>query len=286
MEMQILLFGIALPVIFGVAFSVWRVTRSREFRFGSFFGVAIAIVLLTSAISEDSLQNFTTLNRWLWFPCSILLCGFITGIGDLFSRSFGARVFISCSSVILGALFIDIPEWGNVTSRLVLGMAIALCSTVLFVVVERRNFFSTSISLSFALIAPSVLAMLSGFAKLAVPIGAASCCLGFVSLVRLATQSKAPLNECVGFSGAVVIACIAALGAATGWSYDTNEIPIAAWLLASIAPLGLWLGELPFIRSRPTLSAWARILGCVILAASSIFITLFALNSSTPPIAE
>ena len=94
MEMQILLFGIALPVIFGVAFSVWRVTRSREFRFGSFFGVAIAIVLLTSAISEDPLQNFTTLNRWLWFPCSILLCGFITGIGDLFSRSFGARVFV------------------------------------------------------------------------------------------------------------------------------------------------------------------------------------------------
>ena len=237
---------------------------------------------MTSAISEDSLQNFTTLNRWLWFPCSILLCGFITGIGDLFSRSFGARVFISCSSVILGALFMDIPEWGNVTSRLVLGMATALCSTLLFVVVQRRNFFSTSISLSFALIAPSVLAMLSGFAKLAVPIGAASCCLGFVSLVRLATQSKAPLNECVGFSGAVVIACIAALGAATGWSYDTNEIPIAAWLLASIAPLGLWLGELPFIRLRPTLSAWARILGCVILAASSIFITVFALNSSSP----
>ena len=286
MEIQILLFGIALPVIFGVALSAWRMTRSRAFGFGSFFGVAISIVLFTSAISEESLRNFTTLNRWLWFPCSILLCGFITGIGDLFSRSFGARVFISCSSVILGALFINIPGWGNVTSRLVLGMATALCSTLLFVVVQRRNCFSTPLSLCFALIAPSVLAMLSGFAKLAVPIGAASCCLGFVSLVRLATQSKTPLNECVGFSGAVVIACIAALGAATGWGYDTGEIPVAAWLLASIAPLGLWLGELPIIRSRPTLSAWARILGCVILAASSIFITVFALNSSTPPIVE
>ena len=286
MEIQILLFGIALPVIFGVALSAWRMTHSRAFGFGGFFGVAISIVLFTSAISEESLRNFTTLNRWLWFPCSILLCGFITGIGDLFSRSFGARVFISCSSVILGALFINIPGWGNVTSRLVLGMATALCSTLLFVVVQRRNCFSTPLSLCFALIAPSVLAMLSGFAKLAVPIGAASCCLGFVSLVRLATQSKTPLNECVGFSGAVVIACIAALGAATGWGYDTGEIPVAAWLLASIAPLGLWLGELPIIRSRPTLSAWARILGCVILAASSIFITVFALNSSTPPIVE
>lgn len=286
MEIKILLFGIALPVIFGVGFSVLRVTHSRSPGFGSFFGVAIAIVLFTSAISEDSLQNFTTLNRWLWFPCSILLCGFITGIGDLFSRSFRSRVFISCASAILGALVINIPEWGNVTNRLLLGMATALCSTLLFVVVQRRNCFSTFISLCFALIAPSVLAMLSGFAKLAVPIGAASCCLGFVSLVRLTTQSKTPLNECVGFSGAVVIACIAALGAATGWSYDTNEIPVAAWLLASIAPLGLWLGELPIIRSRPTLSAWARILGCVILAASSIFITVFALNSSTPPIVE
>jgi len=286
MEMRILLFGVALPVILGVGFSVLRVNRSRAPGFGSFFGVAIAIVLFTSAISEDSLQNFTTLNRWLWFPCSILLCGFITGIGDLFSRSFGSRVFISCASAILGALVMNIPEWGNVTSRLLLGMATALCSTLLFVVVQRRNCFSTSISLCFALIAPSVLAMLSGFAKLAVPIGAASCCLGFISLVRLATQSKKPLNEYVGFGGAVAIACIAALGAATGLSYDTSGVPVAAWILASIAPLGLWLGELPIIRSRPTLSAWARIMGCVILAASSIVITVFLLYASTTPIVE
>lgn len=286
MEMRILLFGITLPVIFGVAFSVWRATRSRAPGFGSFFGLAISIVLFTSAISEDSLQNFATQNRWLWFPCSILLCGFITGIGDLISRSFGARVFISCACSILGALFINIPEWGGVTSRLLLGVGTAVCSTLLFVVVRRRNCFSTIISLCFALIAPSALAMLSGFAKLAVPIGAASCCLGFVSLMRLATQSKTPLNECVGFGGAVVIACIAALGAATGLSYDTSGVPVAAWVLASIAPLGLWLGELPIIRSRPTLSAWARMFGCVILAASSIVITLFILNSSTPPIVE
>ena len=286
MEMQILLFGIALPVIFGVGFSVLRVIRSRSPGFGSFFGVAIAIVLFTSAISEDSLQNFTTLNRWLWFPCSILLCGFITGIGDLFSRSFRSRVFISCATGILGALVMNIPEWGNVTSRLLLGMATALCSTLLFVVVQRRNYFSTTISLSFALIAPSVLAMLSGFAKLAVPIGAAACCIGFISLVRLATQSKKPLNEYIGFSGAVAIACIAALGAATGFSYDTSGIPVSAWVLASIAPLGLWLGELPIIRPRPILSAWARIMGCVILAASSIVITVFVLYLSTTPIVE
>jgi len=286
MEMRILLFGIALPVILGVGFSVLRVNRSRAPGFGSFFGVAIAIVLFTSAISEDSLHNFTTLNRWLWFPCSILLCGFITGIGDLFSRSFRTRVFISCASAILGALLLNIPEWGNVTNRLLLGMATALCSTLLFVVVQRRNCFSTFISLCFALIAPSVLAMLSGFAKLAVPIGAASCCLGIISLVRLATQSKRPLNEYVSFSGAIAIACIAALGAATGLSYDTSEVPVAAWVLASIAPLGLWLGELPIICSRPTLSAWARILGCVILAASSIVITVFVLYASTTPIVE
>lgn len=286
MEIKILLFGIALPVIFGVGFSVLRVNRSRAPGCGSFFGVAIAIVLFTSAMSEDSLQNFTTLNRWLWFPCSILLCGFITGVGDLFSRSFGSRVFISCVSAILGALVMNIPEWGNVTSRLLLGMATALCSILLFVVVQRRNCFSTFISLCFALIAPSVLAMLSGFAKLAVPIGAASCCLGIISLVRLATQSKRPLNEYVGFSGAIAIACIAALGAATGLSYDTSGVPVTAWVLASIAPLGLWLGEVPIIRPRPILSAWARILGCVILAASSIVITVFVLYASATPIVE
>ena len=136
-------------------------------------------------------------------------------------------------------------------------------------------------ALSFALVAPSVLAMLSGFAKLSIPIGAASFFLGCASLIQVIFPFRTIIHARIGQSGAVVIASIAALGAATGFGYDTNGISNLGWLLAALTPLGIWLGEAPMIRPRPTLSVWARILGCVILAAASIVIALSDLNSPT-----
>ena len=281
MEINIVFFGIVLPVVLGAACVAWWGSSTRA-RGGDFFwGPSLSITVFVSALSQDSLVNFTTQNKWLWFACSVLLCGLLVGAGIFFTRTSVTRAFVSCICAMLGALLLNIPGWLNIMERLLLAVAVVPCTLLLLIAVQKRVSFSTPMALSFALVAPSVLAMLSGFAKLSIPIGAASFFLGCASLIQVIFPFRTIIHARIGQSGAVVIASIAALGAATGFGYDTNGISTLGWLLAALTPLGLWLGEAPMIRTRPTLSVWARILGCVILAAASIVIALSDLNSPT-----
>ena len=280
MEMRILLFGIALPSFVGAAFGIWFIRRKQAGGLDCFVGIALASALFLSAISEESLIHFAVLNRWLWFPLSILVCASIVALGAFFTNSPGARTLVVLTSTISAAVLLNIPSWEILINRLFLGVGAATSAILLAQVVKRRKNISTYLALSLSLIGPSVLAMLSGFAKLAIPIGAVSFCLGIISLVHIAIQSQS-LHRGVDLSGAVVIASIATLGAATGFGYDTTNLPISSWVIAAIAPLGLWLGELPMIRSRPTLSAWARICGCAILAATAILIAALFLSSNS-----
>lgn len=282
--MQILFFGIALPVAFGLIFIVLQGIRNKLWKANYFSGLALASTLLLSAMSEDSFYSFTTQNLWLWFPLAVGLSALIASTGNAFTNSLRTGALIVCASAIPAALVLNIPNWQSPTSRFLLGVVTAIFAFFLNRVVERHNNFSTFIALSFSLTAASVLAMISGFAKLAVPIGAVSCCLGIVSLIRLITWTPAHNHVCLGLSGAVTITSVAVFGSATGLGYDTSGLPIICWVLSAIAPLGLWVGELPRICSRPTLSSWARIFGCAILSAVAIVIAVFVLNSPTLPI--
>ena len=285
MEMQILLFGIALPSFVGAAFGIWFIRRKQTGGLDCFFGFALASALFLSAISEESLIDFAVLNRWLWFPLSILVCASIVALGAFFTNSPGARTLVVLTSTISAAVLLNIPSWEILINRLFLGVGAATSAILLAQVVKRRKNISTYLALSLSLIGLSVLTMLSGFAKLAIPIGAVSVCLGIISVVHVAIQSLS-LHRGVDLSGAVVIASIAALGAATGFGYDTTNLPISSWVIAAIAPLGLWMGELPMIRSRTILSAWARICGCAILAATAILIATLLLSSNSHSLSE
>ena len=286
MEINIVLFGIVLPVVLGAACITWW-GSSTHARGGDFFwGPALSITVFVSALSQDSLVNFTSQNKWLWFACSVLLCGLLVGAGIFLTRPTTTRSFVVCACAILGALLLNIPGWHNILERFLLAVALVPSVFLLLIAVQKRGDFSTPMALSFALIAPSVLAMLSGFAKLSIPIGAASCLLGCASLIQICFSSRTMIHARVGQSGAVVVASIATLGAATGFGYDTNGVSTPSWLLAAIAPLGLWLAEVPLIRTRPTLAICMRILGCVILAAASIVIALRDLYFLGVPIVE
>lgn len=282
METQILIFGIALPVVVGMVFSAWQIFRPKPYDSNIYFGLGISATLFASAMSQDSLANFTTQNRWLWFPLSIILLGALSAISCVLLRCRSATIrnLVVFASVVPAALLLKIPEWEHFTNRFILGVGAAIFAALLTIIVQKRNGFSIPMAFSFALVAPCALAILSGFAKLAVPIAAVSCCLGFLSLVRLLRKSQTQTRDFVGLSGGVVVATIAALGVATGFGYDTKNIPLTAWILAAIAPLGICLGEFAPIRSRPTLLAWSHIIGCIVLAATAILITVVAFNSS------
>ncbi|MCE9619759.1 MAG: hypothetical protein K8R92_07595 [Planctomycetes bacterium] len=272
MEAQILLFGVALPATLGL---LWLIVR-RPFaavstRADSFVGWAFALTLAASALSQESIRGFPTQGGWLWFPLGVLLCALISGIEARFAQSKSWHIILVLVAVVPAALLLDIPEWKGLLSRVLLGIAAAIAAAALLRLSRDRNAFSTSIALSFSLVGASVVAMLSGFAKLAVPIGAVALCAGLLPLVRIAFGfRRSPADHSLGFDGAVVIATVASLGAATGYGYDTSGVPMASWICAALAPLGIALGEIPAFRSRRALSACARITGCAVLSAAAI----------------
>ena len=280
MEMEILLYAIALPSFVGVMFSYCGNLARKISVLTGFNGCALAATLLLSSMSQESLIQFTSQNRWLWFPLTTFMIAVLTDACGLFKKIMPLRIYIAFAVIILGAAFLLIPSWDNLSRRLFLGVAVGGCATVLVLVVEKRKCFSTSLGLSFSLIAPSVLAMLSGFAKLAIPLGAVAFCLGIISLIELVRQMRG--RKCLGLGegGGVVVASIAGLGSATGFGYDTTNIPIWIWVLSAAAPLGLCLGEFPGICLKKIPSACARICGCVILAVAAILMCVLFQNSS------
>jgi hypothetical protein len=290
MELQILLFGIALPTVIGLLYPTARrfVGRVRDASTESFLGGALAATLALSALSQESPRGFPAQGRWLWFPVAVASCAAVACAAAPWILARARRAALAAALMIAAAMCLQVPEWGSAAARLSLGVgAAALACGVLWFAVHRPG-FSTPCALSLALVSPSMVAMLSGFAKLAVPIGAVSCCLGFASLLSLGTASRmrgespagsttrTPAENTLGFSGVIVVAATAALGAATGYGYDTVGVPAPAWLLAGAAPLGLALGELPLVRSRRALAAAARIAGCAIASAAAIVIAALA----------
>ena len=174
--MQILLYAIALPSFVGVMFSYCGNLARKISVLTGFNGCALAVTLLLSSMSQESLIQFASQNRWLWFPLTTFMIAVLTDACGLFKKIMPLRIYIACAVIILGAALLLIPSWDNLSHRLFLGVAVGGCATVLMLVVEKRKCFSTSLALSFSLITPSVLAMLSGFAKLAIPLGAVAFC--------------------------------------------------------------------------------------------------------------
>ena len=252
MEMRILLFGIALPSFVGAAFGIWFIRRKQAGGLDCFVGIALASALFLSAISEESLIHFAVLNRWLWFPLSILVCASIVALGAFFTNSPGARTLVVLTSTISAAVLLNIPSWEILINRLFLGVGAATSAILLAQVVKRRKNISTYLALSLSLVGLSVLTMLSGFAKLAIPIGAVSVCLGIISVVHIAIQSQS-LHRGVDLSGAVVIAACADLAAAVA---------------CAVVDIGPCLSRLYI-----TLAAGAAVTcGCMILALISCWL--------------
>jgi hypothetical protein len=139
----------------------------------------------------------------------------------------------------------------------------------------HRGGFSFWCAQSLALAGVSLLALASGFAKLAIPVGAVSALCGWIGVLALFTHPHRSVHA--GISGSVAIAGVAALSSAATHAFDTGALPPSACVLAALAPLGCWLGELPPFRMSRIASGLARILGCAVISG---LVALVALRSS------
>jgi hypothetical protein len=269
-ESQLILHGVLLPAAF--AFAVVIAFARRHDRW---MGVSLLVAFAISVSHFDPIVSQPRQGAWT----TIVLClGLMVGIATIANQRGGTRVTrgITCSIAgCAGALMLTLPEWAGAEQRLLLAASIAACSAILLPPGMHRGSFSFWCAQSLALMGVSLLALSSGFAKLAIPVGAASALCGWIGLLAVFTRPHRSIHA--GISGSVAIAGIAGLASATTFAFNTGDLPASACVLAGLSPLGCWLGELPPFRESRVASGLARILGC---AAVSGLVAWIALGAS------
>jgi len=269
-ESRLILHGVLLPAAFALAL-VNAVARRHE----RWMGVSL---LLTFAISISNFDPIVAQPRQGAWTTIVLCLAVMVGIATIANHHGGGRAGRGIVCVIAGsagALMLTMPEWIAAERRLMLASALAACSALLLPPGMRRGGFSFWCAQSLALAGVSLLALSSGFAKLAIPVGAASALCGWIGVLALLTRPHRAVHA--GISGSIAIAGIAGLSSATVFAFDTGELPASACALAAMSPLGCWLGELPPFRASRVASGLARILGCAVISG---LVALIALRPS------
>jgi hypothetical protein len=258
-ESQLILHGVLLPAAFAFALVIAFARRQARW-----MGVSLLLAFAISISHFDPIVAQPRQGAWTTIVlCLALMVGVATAASDR-GGSRGGRGIVCAIAGCAGALMLTMPEWIAAERRLLLALALAACSALLLPPGMHRGGFSFWFSQSLALAGVSLLALASGFAKLAIPVGAASALCGWIGVLALLTRPHRAVHA--GISGSVAIAGIAGLASATTFAFDTGELPASACALAAMSPLGCWLGELPPFRASRIASGLARILGCAVIS--------------------
>lgn len=270
MESQLILHGALLPAAFAFALVI-AVARRHE----RWMGVSLLLAFAIAVSHFDPIVARPRQGAWT----TIVLClGLMVGVATVANHRGSGRVIrgITCAVAgCAGALMLTLPEWVGAERRILLAAALAASSALLLPPGMHRGGFSFWCAQSLALAGVSVLALSSGFAKLAIPVGATSALCGWIGVLSLLNRPHRHIHA--GISGSVAIAGLAGLVSATTFAFDTGGLPVSACALAAMSPLGCWLGELPPFRASRVASGLARILGCAVISG---LVALMALRPS------
>jgi hypothetical protein len=232
-------------------------------------GLALATACVMSARAQDHFGGLPPSNGWMWLPVVVLLIAVVgAAAGDRATGRQGRG--IACVVIgLIASLLLPWPEWRTAESRLLLGVAIAGCSALLLPLGMHRGNFSWWCAVSLGLVAPSVLSLATGFAKLAVTIGGVSCACGWIGVAAVLTRPRHRLHA--GIAGTMVLACVSVIGSAAAFAFDTSGMPAWVFMLAAVAPLGAWMGEAPPFRGSAMVSALARVSGSAMITAAVVW---------------
>lgn len=264
MELELVIRGVLWPAL--IALGVVIASRSQRSRL---VGVALAAAFAVSAGAQDALSFIPSDASWTWIPLAVAATALV---GAAAGERGAGRVGRAATCVIAGslaALIMPLPEWRDDDARLMLAGAVALHGALLLPIGMHRGGFSSWLAFSVGLAGASVVSLMTGFAKLAVPCGAVSFACGCMGLLALAQRPHRSLHA--GIAGALAIAACATLGSAGAFAFETGGVPKVAFVLAGMAPLGCWLGEAPPFRGSRAASALARVTGAMVLAGLGVW---------------
>jgi len=263
MEQDLIIHGVLLPAACAVALLL--VTRRWGTRVR---GVSCALALLLSARANDSFGGFPPTNGWMWIVIAVCAVALVGAAAGERSGSRTGRAIVCALAGCIAALLMPVPMWQSVDARLLLAGALGVIALLLFPVGMHRGGFSFWCACGMAIAGTSAVALLSGFAKLAVALGAVSCACGWIAVASALARPRHALHA--GISGTLVIVAVTVLGAASAFGYETSSTPAWIFVAAGASPLGCWVGEAPPFRASRMASALARILGVAVLAGAAV----------------
>ena len=263
MEQDLIIHGVLLPAACAVVLLL--VTRRWGTRVR---GVSCALALLLSARANDSFGGFPPTNGWMWIVIAVCAVALVGAAAGERSGSRTGRAIVCALAGCIAALLMPVPMWQSVDARLLLAGALGVIALLLLPVGMHRGGFSFWCACGMAIAGTSAVALLSGFAKLAVALGAVSCACGWIAVASALARPRHALHA--GISGTLVIVAVTVLGAASAFGYETSSTPAWIFVAAGASPLGCWVGEAPPFRASRMASALARILGVAVLAGAAV----------------
>lgn len=262
MEVDLLLRGVIAPLFGAVAvlFVSWSAgTRLR--------GIALVTALVISCAVQEPLDAFPPRSLWQWMPIACVAATLVGSIAGDRAIDRAGRVITCLVAALLACVLLPLPDLAGTSTRLTLALALAASSAMMLPLAMHRGGLSFWLGSCIALCSTAALVLLTGFAKLAIPVGA----VGATCAATAALALRAPHRALhAGISGGIAITSVAALGCASALAFDTGGMPPWIPALCALSPLGLWLGEAaPFRASRWT-AALARMLGVAVPAFAAV----------------
>jgi hypothetical protein len=268
-ETDLVLHGVLIPAACALALSL--VIARRHARC---MGAVPLVAFTVSVAWLDPIAARPAFGSW---TNAVLALGLMVASATVIESGAQGRWMRGIACIVIGlsgAILFAMPEWTDAASRLALAGSLAIVTALLLPAATRHGGFSFWCSQSVALAAVSALALSSGFAKLALPIGAVSAACGWVGIQALLGGSRHPILA--GLPGAAAIVGVAGIGSATTFAFDTGSISPIACIAAALAPAGCRLGDLPAISGSRIASGTARVLGCGVIATAVIAACLAA----------
>lgn len=263
MEQDLIIHGVLLPAACAVALLL--VTRRWGTRWR---GVSSGLALLLSARANDSFGGFPPTNGWMWIVIAVCITALVGAAAGERSGSRTGRAIVCALAASLAALLMPMPMWQSADARLMLAGGLGLIALLMLPTGMHRGGFSWWCACSLAIAGTSAVALLTGFAKLAVSLGAVSCACGWIGVAAVLVRPRHSLPA--GIAGTLALVAVTVLGAAAAFGYETSSTPTWIFIASAVSPLGCWLGEAPPFRASRMASALARILGVVVLAGSAV----------------
>ncbi|MFO0961504.1 MAG: hypothetical protein U0625_01205 [Phycisphaerales bacterium] len=249
----------------------------------------LAVPPIAAFIHQEGEFTWPPLLAFGWLPVAIALAGVLAPallFPDAARRGASARADADPPAVAHAPQGGDTPAWGLATggcallaivsmvvlpapghadgvSRLVAAAiaAVAACGAAC---VARRPGIAGFVAPWGCAAALSAMALLGGFIKLAVILGALSATsAGFAVLARW-------LRLAPGAAGAAAFACILAACAFLGMGYDERHMPVWSWAIVALAPAAGSLAALPAIARRPRLEWMVRAGAPIAVAALGV----------------